>query len=152
MVRGPVANTFPAHLMVCTDFSPASAPAIEAAERLCRAFGAKVTLVHVLSARELEQRGGQAAREDLETQLAAALDLLHREHYSAPVQTSVLVASSVPHAIVAHADEIGADLAVVATHGRTGLKRMWIGSVSERVARHAGCSVLVARSPLQSKT
>lgn len=43
------------------------------------------------------------------------------------------------------ATEIGADLIVVGSHGRTGIKRFLIGSVAERVTRLAGCSVLVAR-------
>lgn len=48
--------------------------------------------------------------------------------------------------ILRAADEIEADLVVVATHGRTGLMRMALGSVAEKVVRGAQCSVLVARS------
>lgn len=48
-------------------------------------------------------------------------------------------------AIVEYAEEVGAELVVVGTHGRTGLKRIALGSVAEQVIRGAGCSVLVAR-------
>jgi nucleotide-binding universal stress UspA family protein len=50
--------------------------------------------------------------------------------------------------IIRTAEQIEADLVVVATHGRTGLARVALGSVAEKVVRGARCSVLVARSPL----
>ena len=43
------------------------------------------------------------------------------------------------------AEEEKADLLVIATHGRTGLKHFFLGSVVERVIRHAHCPVLVVR-------
>jgi nucleotide-binding universal stress UspA family protein len=47
--------------------------------------------------------------------------------------------------IVAYAERIGADLIVLPSHGRTGLERLLIGSVAERVVRLAHCPVLVLR-------
>jgi nucleotide-binding universal stress UspA family protein len=38
------------------------------------------------------------------------------------------------------------DLVVVGSHGRTGFRRVLLGSVAEKIVRHAGCPVLVARS------
>ena len=38
------------------------------------------------------------------------------------------------------------DLVVVGSHGRTGLRRALLGSVAEKLVRHAGCPVLVART------
>ena len=49
------------------------------------------------------------------------------------------------HEIAAHAQQVDADLIVLHSHGRTGLKRMLIGSVAERVVRLAHCPVLVLR-------
>ena len=49
--------------------------------------------------------------------------------------------------IVDYAQEIGADLIVMPSHGRTGLKRLLLGSVAERVVRHAECPVMVLRKP-----
>ncbi|CAN5855487.1 hypothetical protein BH11MYX2_BH11MYX2_26680 [soil metagenome] len=43
------------------------------------------------------------------------------------------------------ASSLRADLVVVGTEGRTGIARMALGSVAEKVVRHAGCSVLVVR-------
>jgi nucleotide-binding universal stress UspA family protein len=49
------------------------------------------------------------------------------------------------HCIVSFAAEQGADLIVIPSHGRTGLARMLLGSVAERVVRLAHCPVLVLR-------
>src|SRR5690606_31887558 len=53
---------------------------------------------------------------------------------------------SAAHAICRYAETIGADLIVIATPGRTGLEPLLIGSVAERVVRHAPCPVLTLRS------
>lgn len=47
--------------------------------------------------------------------------------------------------ITRYAQEIGAGLIVMPSHGRTGLRHLLIGSVAERVVRHAQCPVLVLR-------
>jgi len=49
------------------------------------------------------------------------------------------------HEIAAYAERIKADLVVVSSHGRTGLTRLLIGSVAERVVRLAHCPVLVLK-------
>jgi len=53
-------------------------------------------------------------------------------------------------AIVKEADAVGAELVVVGTHGTTGLARLMLGSVAEKVTRAAGCSVLLVRPPAQA--
>ena len=60
-----------------------------------------------------------------------SVDLVTVEHASAPL------------AICDYADKHGVDLIVIGTHGRTGMTRLMIGSVAEKVVRHAGCAVLV---------
>lgn len=49
--------------------------------------------------------------------------------------------------ILAVAQEINADLIVMATHGRTGLRRLLMGSVAEHIVRRAPCPVLTLRTP-----
>src|SRR5262249_22117065 len=53
------------------------------------------------------------------------------------------------HTIVNFAQTGGYDLILLGTHGRTGLARALIGSVAERVVRHATCPVLTVRSGTQ---
>lgn len=59
---------------------------------------------------------------------------------------AIAVAGDPRETIVDQAAEWGADRIVVGSHGRTGLKRLLLGSVAESVVRHAPCSVEVARS------
>lgn len=61
-----------------------------------------------------------------------------------PVTTLVREGAPGPE-IIAAADEIGADLIVMSTHGRTGLARLLVGSVTEEVIRRSGRPVLVLR-------
>jgi nucleotide-binding universal stress UspA family protein len=49
------------------------------------------------------------------------------------------------HQVADYAQRVSADLIVISSHGRTGIKRMLIGSVAERVIRLAHCPVLVIR-------
>ena len=61
------------------------------------------------------------------------------------VSTDVVIGDP-GHEITTLAERAGADLIVLNSHGRTGLKRLLIGSVAERVIRLAHCPVLVLRS------
>lgn len=52
------------------------------------------------------------------------------------------------HEIAGYAEQIAADLIILPSHGRTGLTRLLIGSVAERVVRLAHCPVLVLKAPV----
>ena len=62
----------------------------------------------------------------------------------AGIEIAVLVGDP-GHEIADHAEKIGAELIVMPSHGRTGIQRLLIGSVAERVVRLAHCPVLVLR-------
>ena len=64
---------------------------------------------------------------------------------SVPFETSA-TAGFCPEQIYRAADKEKADLIILSTHGRTGLKHVFIGSVAERVVRRAACPVLVVPS------
>jgi nucleotide-binding universal stress UspA family protein len=64
---------------------------------------------------------------------------------AAPTVEVHLDAGDAAEKIVEHAGRLDADLIVLGTHGRTGLKRLLIGSVAEKVVRLASCPVLVVR-------
>ena len=65
---------------------------------------------------------------------------------NAHVERVVEVGDAAP-AICRVAERLGVDAIVVGSHGRTGLARIFLGSVSEHVVRHAPCPVLVVRDP-----
>ena len=61
---------------------------------------------------------------------------------------SYAVENGIPKVVIIdEAKKLGADLIVLGSHGRTGLDRFLLGSVSEAVARHAACSVEIVRAP-----
>lgn len=146
---------FATHILVPTDFSAASRLAVDAAALLARDLGAKITLVHVHDPGAVRAPAAFHARtqdQDLDAELedaaAAELETLRASALAdvADLDTVVLRDESAPHAITTYASKIGADLIVIATHGRTGLKHLLIGSVAERVVRHATMPVLTLRS------
>jgi universal stress protein A len=65
----------------------------------------------------------------------------------------ILRPQSIGEAIVARGEELHTDLIVMGTHGRTGVKRVVLGSVAEHVVRHASCPVVTVRTyrPSQSR-
>jgi len=70
---------------------------------------------------------------------------------AAGVDASFLVWEGEPgDAIVAAADSESADLIVVGSHGRSGVSRFFIGSVSDFVVRHAHCPVMVVRGQTEA--
>jgi nucleotide-binding universal stress UspA family protein len=139
---------FPRHVLVCTDFSPASEPALRTAAMLARAFESRVTLLHVYvdppALPGLKDKPYHAF-EAVDADIRKALSELERRHFGGAVTTALLVAPNPAEAIASYALRNSADLVVVATRGATGLERLLLGSVAQRVVRHAPCPVLVAR-------
>lgn len=140
------------NILVAVDFSDYSKAALQYAAFLAERFGATLTLVHAvepyiypedLSAgftiEELDARWIQREREKLE-QLRKTI----KESVSATV---VVTMGAAWNRIVGTAKSRSADLIVIGTHGRTGLKHALMGSTAERVARHATCPVLIVHLP-----
>jgi len=150
-------TTFSQHILVSTDLSPASLLAIDAAATLARAFGARVTLAHVFdpfpltptATSQLTTSEQLEVAQNYERHLQGELERV-RDTRLAGIDAAVtlLRGRSAAEELCRHAETAGVDLIVIATHGRTGLARMLIGSVAERVVRHASCPVLTLRSKL----
>jgi nucleotide-binding universal stress UspA family protein len=140
-----------ARILCPVDFSEASRDAVVAALELARAAGGTVTLFH---AADLSFGGfGEAVWEGpdvlrrIDRRVEGALREWQEEYArQGGVEVGSARASGAPwEAITRHARETAVDLIVIATHGRTGLKRVLMGSVVEAVVRHAPCPVLVVR-------
>jgi nucleotide-binding universal stress UspA family protein len=90
-----------------------------------------------------DRRDAELARDNLRAVVDARADGVIRG------DTRLFVHLRIGHPveeILQLADEAGAELIVVGTHGRRGARRWLLGSVAERLIRHARCSVLVARA------
>jgi nucleotide-binding universal stress UspA family protein len=87
------------------------------------------------------------ARERARVTLDRAVESLKRNQVTKlPVDSQILYESP-RDAIIEEAERWGADLIVVGSHGYRGYKRFLLGSVSQSVAAHAPCSVLIVRAP-----
>ena len=145
------------HILVTTDFSELSDLAIEPAAALARKLGAKLTLAHVLGAEQPPKPNPNApyykvakslweADQELETQARASLQ--ERASAQAGVDAAVALGRGEPvQGVLELAKAKGADLIVISSVGRTGLKRLILGSVAEEMARSSPIPVLIWKTP-----
>src|SRR5512147_786183 len=135
-------------VLLPTDFSPWAEQACQQGFALAAREHAHVLLVHVLLRSDLAFGDiplplREQAEKELQAEAESRLRTLAAGQ-SVAVETLV-VWGSPPVEICRIAQERHVDLIVMGTHGRTGLAHLLIGSVAERVVRHASCSVLIVR-------
>jgi nucleotide-binding universal stress UspA family protein len=136
-----------------TDFSPASRPAFVHALALAREEGAELLIVHALATvMPLASEGYMSPKtyDDLQRSMRAQaqkqLDGLLAKAKTARVRARGLLYEGVAADAIARAARAKrAKLIVMGTHGRTGLRRLFMGSVAERVVGTAPCPVLTVR-------
>ena len=142
-------------ILVPVDFSENSRSALEYAAEFARRFGAELDVLHVWEVPTFVPVESAALADAGTSILELARKAAERQleiFVATAAQKGIRVrdAKNVPghpaHAIVDAATAGGYDLLVLGTHGRTGLSRTLIGSVAERVVRHAHCPVLTVRS------
>jgi nucleotide-binding universal stress UspA family protein len=138
--------------MLCpVDFSEASENALDFAVDLASKFGAEIHLVHVyqLPVYALPDGAVMAGPEfttRVTTELEKGLSALARRREGAKMATHLV--EGIPYReVVRMADEIGADMIVMGTHGRTGIRHLLLGSVAERVVRSAKIPVITVPTP-----
>lgn len=143
-------------VLAATDLSDPSLPALEAARREAERLGAKLVAMHVVDAGPTGLMYGMGLLTGtvpfnllpgvIDDAKAAAKTALGEAMDTAKAQGDVRVESGHAAAEVAKAAaDLHARLVVVATHGRTGLKRVAMGSVAEAIVRSVPCPVLVVR-------
>jgi nucleotide-binding universal stress UspA family protein len=148
-------------ILTPTDLSSFSATGVRYACNLAKALGAEVIVAHAVSTSEftthatsLKITSSGAQADDLLGKLLEHQKQLLRqfcEHHLTSVSADLNVLQIVElgdaHAlIVKWARDKAADLIVMSTHGRSGLPRMLLGSVTEKVLRSASCPVLAIPS------
>lgn len=133
-----------------TDLSPQAQPAFEVACAMAREGRGRVVVLHV-ERLPLATLGGTAGVPPLPTEYDRARleeELYRLRSSEAGISVERRLEYGDPEAVILTvAQEIGADLIVMGTHGRTGLRRLLMGSVAEHVVRHANCPVLTIRIP-----
>jgi universal stress protein A len=136
-----------ATILYPTDFSTSGHVALEMATSLARDRGATLVILHVEEP-PMAYGGGEMYYGVEEPDRAELERMLHDVMPTDPGVPCEhkLVIGSPAHAIVEVAKEENAAMIVMATHGRTGLTRLLMGSVAEEVVRKANCPVLTVKS------
>ncbi|MFP8818089.1 universal stress protein [Acinetobacter johnsonii] len=141
------------NILVPVDGSETSYAAVAQAAELAKAFGGKITVVQVLAldpyiaaeyisatqTNDLIERARTSVLKTLEEAAAKFSDL------GIPVEAKLLEGQVVHREIIREAETSKADLIVIGSHGRTGLKRLFLGSVAQNVLGEAHIPVLVVR-------
>ena len=143
-----------ARILVPTDLSESSLPAVRYARMFADRFAAKVTVLYVEPIAYPVAMAGPASGLYLDTMTAANPERLRDEveqHVRTPMsgrpyEIEVTVGQPVP-SIVAAAAERNADLIIMGTHLRRGWRRTLLGSVSEGVLHGSECPVLIVAAP-----
>jgi len=140
-------------ILAPTDFSAHADTAVRFACQIAERLGSELHLLHVLS--EILPTGPDPLlmpvmppqfykdNEDLAKQ---TLDGLLPADWGQPVKVVTAIRWGSPvESIVSYALDEVIDMIVIATHGRTGLSHVFLGSVAERIVREAPCPVLTIR-------
>ncbi len=153
-MRGTAGKSGYRRILWPTDFSALAKTALPYAMDLAADAGGELVLLHVLTPPvayagpeipgalwgELQQKNRAAAKEELRR--------LATQVKGPGLRTHTLLAEGVPFdQILRVAKRLRCDLIVIATHGRTGLAHVLMGSVAENVVRRAACPVLTVRPP-----
>lgn len=146
----------PKNVLWPTDFSSLSLHGGHYAKGFCDVFGARLHIIHVIppplgpdvsvmipaevpvnvSDPELLDASKQAIRKLIDEHFEGDTNIVTDAMFGNPWQT-----------ICTYARDKDIDLLIVATHGRTGLSRVLIGSTAERIVQHAPCPVLTVKDP-----
>jgi nucleotide-binding universal stress UspA family protein len=137
-------------IIVPFDFSDTAERALALAADLQRTTGGPpIHIVHAISSRPAGT--GEVLLESLlpsETEIAALEKQMiekARRHEATATAAVGIRAAAVDDIIVDAARSAGAGLIVMGSHGRTGVRRLLLGSVAEQVLRHAPCPVVIVR-------
>ncbi|MGZ6563782.1 MAG: GNAT family N-acetyltransferase, partial [Solirubrobacteraceae bacterium] len=122
-------------IVVGTDGSEAAANSLATAVRLASVLGAELHIVSAYSALQTPS--------DAEVALAKATGVARDEGLEAVTHAC---RDDAADALIAVSEELGAELLVVGTKGRSRASRFLLGSVADKVAHHAPCSILIVRT------
>ncbi|HET7470262.1 MAG TPA: universal stress protein [Gemmatimonadales bacterium] len=146
-------------ILVPLDGSDLAAQALPLAARIARHSGARLrlALVHEHPAVPADAvAAGTLTAVELSTQKAERLYLrgvqARLREDGIPTGSAVTLTGTVGPALVTYAHDLGIDLVVMATHGRGGISRMWLGSTTDYLVRHLDVPVLVVHPAAARRT
>lgn len=142
-------------IVVPTDFSERSLVALDYAVGLADKYDARLKVIFVnepglsisdmawvgVDERAMDEKHLQQSRRHIEE------IVLKRIPVDVPADAEIIHGEAVTK-IIEYAEDVNADLIVMATHGRTGVSKVLLGSVAEQVVRKAPCPVLTLKQPM----
>lgn len=141
------------HILVPVDGSGTALLAASKAVALARAFGSRVTLVNVIDYYPFAGVGADYAFGQTEYMTAATASANQALNTASsamaaggvPCEQKVIEGHVVHEGILEAATSLGADLIIMGSHGRHGIEKLLLGSVTQRVLSHTTLPVLVVR-------
>jgi nucleotide-binding universal stress UspA family protein len=144
-------------VLACVDFSENSAKAVQCALHVAKQDGAAVEALFVYQsalAMALDYGGMVApavtgadpeALANWQKDLKAFLEPLHRGDHEVALTSVVKERINIREAILEQASDSHADLVVLGTRGKSGLRELFIGTTAEKIIQHATCSILAVK-------
>ena len=138
------------HILLTTDLSDESQRTFANAVSLAKANDARITLLNVVEDLKVAPHGAPLAPPMGDPEgpaLVTAAEAALRKQSEAlgdevDVTCKAILGTSVGEAVADYADENGCDIILISTHGRTGFRRLVLGSGADEVLRHAHVPVL----------
>ena len=141
----------PSTILIPTDFSPGGEEAFDYAVALASKLDARLIALNVIGipALGVPELGLAVTSTMIDSIVAQNRELLDKliEKHRGDVRCEGLLRTGDPRDVILHTtEEVRADMIVMGTHGRRGVSRLLLGSVTEAVVRTAKCPVLTIRN------
>ncbi len=134
------------HILVPLDGSTRAQSALPVAARIARSYGGSLTLLEVVETTTQHGAYLQPVIEDEKTEATRYLEKVAKSPELAGIETDIKVlVGAVASTIITAVQASHANLIVICSHGYTGFKRWTLGSVAEKIARHAPVPILILR-------
>ena len=141
------------HILVPVDGSETAYAAVAKSIEFAQAFGSKIIVVQVLSldpyiaAEYISAHQTNDLIERARTSIIESLDAAKAKfnQYGIEVETKILEGQVIHREIIKVAEENHADLIIIGSHGRTGLKKFFLGSVAQSLLGESHIPVLIVR-------
>lgn len=134
-------------ILVATDGSKYSKAAADKAIDLAKTYGGNLMVLSVFDVPAEFYGETHSAADDIIQKSKTYVEDVRKQAESEGVKTEALVKEGETYQVITGiAGNLGVDTIIIGSHGRTGLKRLLMGSVTERVIGHAPCPVLVVRA------
>jgi len=130
-------------ILVTTDGSEGSKAAIDHVSRIAKKFDSCVNILYVVDVRKGPQNVADIVRNGFEEIGRQATEKIRDELQNKDISAEAYIEYGIPHEqILEFSKQKNIDMIVISTHGRTGLDRLLIGSVTEKIVRNSKAPVL----------